>query len=34
MILDIRKTYMVYLDQVNKTDNQYDQIRMQVLGLE
>ncbi len=34
MILDMRKTYMEYLDQANKADNQRDKIRMRALGLE
>ncbi len=34
MILDMRKTYTEYLDQANKADNQYDEIRTRALGLE
>ena len=34
IILDMRKTYTEYLDQVNKADNQRDQIRTYALGLE
>ncbi len=34
MILDMRKTYMEYLDQANKADNQGDKIRTRDLGLE
>lgn len=34
MILNMRKTYIKYLDQTNKANNQRDQIRTCALGLE
>ncbi len=34
MILDMRKTYMEYIDQANVADNQRDEIRRRALGLE
>lgn len=34
MILDIRKTYMEYLEQANKADEKKNKIEIQVLELE